>query len=287
MGACARGGHAPAHARIAPALAAAFALCADGPRTTCVVDGDTFWLAGEKIRIADINAPETHGAACPASRRAAQAATRRLIALLNAGPFDLEAGPRDRDRYGRLLRIVTRRGRSIGEELVAEGLAERWQGRRGDWCGGRFTGLSALASAGMGDGNSSASPPPEPPGAAAPSSAAPAASHALAFALRPWLFAAILLLLWPTLDPALVEAPAFLATDPETIEGRLHSLRAGPRGRTALSMATRSNWGHASVRIVGIDAPETHPAALRRRGHTAAKPRPPNSNGCSIRGPSL
>jgi micrococcal nuclease len=28
--------------------AALFALCAPGPRTTCVVDGDTFWLEGEK-----------------------------------------------------------------------------------------------------------------------------------------------------------------------------------------------------------------------------------------------
>ena len=31
---------------------------------TVVVDGDTFWLHGEKVRIADINAPETLGAAC-------------------------------------------------------------------------------------------------------------------------------------------------------------------------------------------------------------------------------
>ena len=29
-------------------LAATFALCDAGPRTTCVVDGDTFWLEGEK-----------------------------------------------------------------------------------------------------------------------------------------------------------------------------------------------------------------------------------------------
>ena len=54
----------------------------------------------------------------------------------HAGPFDLAAtGSRDRDRYGRLLRLVTRRGRSLGEELVAEGLAETWKGRRSSWCG--------------------------------------------------------------------------------------------------------------------------------------------------------
>lgn len=115
-------------------LAASFALCAQAPRTTCVVDGDTFWLEGEKVRIADINAPETHGAACPAEQALGDAATRRLIALLNAGPFRLETGPRERDRYGRLLRTVTRGGQSLGERLVAEGLAEPWRGHRGDWC---------------------------------------------------------------------------------------------------------------------------------------------------------
>jgi micrococcal nuclease len=115
-------------------LAAAFALCGAGPRTTCVVDGDTFWLNGEKVRLADIYAPETSRPACGAEARRGAAATRRLIALLNQGPVDLHAGSRDRDRYGRLLRIVSRNGRSLGEQLVTEGLAERWKGRRGSWC---------------------------------------------------------------------------------------------------------------------------------------------------------
>lgn len=116
------------------ALASAFALCDAGPRVTCVVDGDTFWLAGEKIRIADVNAPETRGARCAAEQRLGEAAARRLIALLNAGPFALETGPRAKDRYGRALRTVTRDGRSLGVRLVEEGLAEPWRGRRSGWC---------------------------------------------------------------------------------------------------------------------------------------------------------
>jgi len=115
--------------------AAIFALCAPGPRDTCVVDGDTFWLNGEKVRIADINAPETHSAGCPSEQALGDRATARLIVLLNAGPFDLVAGERDRDRYGRLLRTVVRHGHSIGAQLVAEGLAEPWKGHRSDWCG--------------------------------------------------------------------------------------------------------------------------------------------------------
>ena len=115
-------------------LAATFALCAEGPRTTCVVDGDTFWLQGEKVRIADINAPETHSAGCPAEQALGDRATRRLIGLLNAGPFTLDTEGRATDRYGRSLRVVRRGGRSLGGQLVAEGLAEPWRGRRSDWC---------------------------------------------------------------------------------------------------------------------------------------------------------
>jgi endonuclease YncB( thermonuclease family) len=122
---------------LAATAAALFALCSQPPRTTCVVDGDTFWLHGEKVRIADINAPETLGAACASERALGEAAKLRLAALLNAGAFDLASAGRERDRYGRLLRIVRRDGRSLGAQLVAEGLAEPWRGRRSDWCAGR------------------------------------------------------------------------------------------------------------------------------------------------------
>ena len=55
--------------------------------------------------------------------------------LLDAGPFELVPVDRDEDRYGRKLRIVTRDGRSLGGQLVAEGLARPWEGRRRGWCG--------------------------------------------------------------------------------------------------------------------------------------------------------
>ena len=115
-------------------LAAGIALCGSGPRVTCVVDGDTFWLNGEKIRIADINAPETHSAGCPAEQALGDRAALRLVSLLRTGPFALEVRGRATDRYGRALRVVTRNGRSLGEQLVAEGLAEPWRGKRSDWC---------------------------------------------------------------------------------------------------------------------------------------------------------
>jgi endonuclease YncB( thermonuclease family) len=99
-----------------------------------VVDGDTFWLAGEKVRIADINAPETHQAQCTAERERGEAAKLRLLELLNAGPVTLVDTPRNRDRYGRRLALAMRHGESLGAQLVAEGLAEPWRGRRSSWC---------------------------------------------------------------------------------------------------------------------------------------------------------
>jgi endonuclease YncB( thermonuclease family) len=116
------------------AQAATFSHCEAGRRITCVVDGDTIWLSGEKIRIADIDAPELSPPRCETERVKGESAKRRLQELLNAGPFSLVAGHRDIDRYGRKLRMVTRQGQSIGDTLIEEGLAHRW-GSRARWCG--------------------------------------------------------------------------------------------------------------------------------------------------------
>ena len=113
---------------------ARFGSCFGPIRTTCVVDGDTFWFEGRKIRIADINTPEIANPGCYYERELGQRAKARLQALLNDGAFSLERIDRDQDRYGRDLRIVTRNGESLGDILVEEGLAEEWQGYRRDWC---------------------------------------------------------------------------------------------------------------------------------------------------------
>lgn len=104
-----------------------------GTGTLRVIDGDTFDYRGERIRIADIDTPELR-ARCEEEGRLARTATARLKALLAAGPFELERLGRDEDRYGRKLRVVVRGGRSIGDTLVAEGLARTWTGRREPWC---------------------------------------------------------------------------------------------------------------------------------------------------------
>lgn len=96
-----------------------------------MVDGDTFWWRGEKIRLSAIDAPEMEGA-CPLERAQAQRATWRLQKLLGSGPILIER--KGRDRYGRTLARVTVGGADIGSLLVSEGLARPWP-PKARWCG--------------------------------------------------------------------------------------------------------------------------------------------------------
>lgn len=118
-------------------ISAQFALCHSGGGYNCVVDGDTFWLRGEKIRVADIDTPETHPARCASEAALGQRATLRLHALLNAGPFTLAptVDGRTHDHYGRRLAVVQRGGQSLGAVMASEGLARSYAGGpRQPWC---------------------------------------------------------------------------------------------------------------------------------------------------------
>ncbi len=111
-----------------------FDFCHTGGGYNCVVDGDTFYYRGDKIRIADIDTPETHDYGCDSELELGNTARVRLQELLNNGAFSLSSIDRDTDRYGRLLRIVERDGQSLGEMLVDEGLARWYDGGRQPWC---------------------------------------------------------------------------------------------------------------------------------------------------------
>ena len=57
-----------------------------------------------------------------------------MLELINAGPIEVvSTGGPDVDRYGRKLRLILENGRSVGDVLVAEGLARRWNGARPPW----------------------------------------------------------------------------------------------------------------------------------------------------------
>lgn len=114
---------------------ASYKRCGGGVRVNCVVDGDTLWTAGVKVRIADIDAPEIGKPGCASEKALGERATVRLMELVNSGPFAMQSWPgRDEDKYGRKLRVLVQDGRSLGDILVSEGLARTWTGKRQPWC---------------------------------------------------------------------------------------------------------------------------------------------------------
>ena len=115
---------------IAVALAAAAlvtaqlsaASSADVGVVASVIDGDTLSLRdGRRVRLVQIDTPELGSGECYS-----RAARTALLALAPVGkPVVLEADPAlDRtDRYGRLLRYVSRNGVNVNLELVRRGAA--------------------------------------------------------------------------------------------------------------------------------------------------------------------
>ena len=112
-----------------------FTFCSDGSQRYCVVDGDTIYFAGIKIRVVDIDTPEIHDYKCEQELKRGLRAKSRLLELLNEGPFTIVSnGGDDEDRYGRKLRRLMRNRLSLGESLVDEGLARPYAGGRRSWC---------------------------------------------------------------------------------------------------------------------------------------------------------
>ena len=116
---------------------------------TQVIDGDTLqvrariWLGHEvatRVRLADIDAPETT-AACPRARRLAGEATAFVSAKLGLGDGETRQVWLKDIRYGKYAgRIVARveldGGEDLGQALLAAGLAQPYDGRRRrSWCG--------------------------------------------------------------------------------------------------------------------------------------------------------
>ena len=100
-------------------------------RVARVTDGDTLRLTdGRRIRLVQVDAPELR------TECWGEEAAQELAGLVPPGAtVELERDPRldDRDRFGRLLRYVTRDGRLVNVALVERGAAAPYffRGARG------------------------------------------------------------------------------------------------------------------------------------------------------------
>ena len=108
----------------------------DSGRVAWVTDGDTFRLeSGERIRIAGIDAPETHRdqARCAGEVVLGLRAKDRATALLAGRDVTFRRVGRS---YRRTVAIVLLDGRDLGTELVQSGVAAWWpRGRpKPVWC---------------------------------------------------------------------------------------------------------------------------------------------------------
>ncbi|MFP5076601.1 thermonuclease family protein [Rhizobium sp. YIM 134829] len=121
-----------------PDGAAAIDMCRGGDRAarkvTCVVDGDTVWVDGVKMRLLDIDAPEMHGQ-CQAETQRANEAADRLMTLMDSGFAIEDSGQKDRTSDRRaLVRVRLGNGQDAGAMLMREGLAQPWPNKGNVWC---------------------------------------------------------------------------------------------------------------------------------------------------------
>jgi hypothetical protein len=118
--------------RTDPAAAApSFGQCYNSEASNCVSDGGTAFIAGEKVEIAGLVAPEIRSAQCDAERSKGIDAAMRLADLLNSGPVTV--GPPFQDELGRTVQTVKAGGKDVGRALIDANLALR-VGKKKTWC---------------------------------------------------------------------------------------------------------------------------------------------------------
>lgn len=109
-------------------------------RSAVIIDGDTIALGRERIRILNIDAPESHEPRCERELVAGLKAKERLAQLVRVEAVSVA---RDgKDRFGRTLATLSAGGKDVGVVLISEGLALPWRdgpearaARIKHWCG--------------------------------------------------------------------------------------------------------------------------------------------------------
>lgn len=105
-----------------------------GDRALRVIDGDTFRVGRERLRIENLDAPDIadHAKCALEAQRGARAAAyaRKLV---DRGPVTIRPIGR-RDRYGRELVRVSIGNKDFATLMIQAGVGRPWRGRSSDWC---------------------------------------------------------------------------------------------------------------------------------------------------------
>lgn len=107
-----------------------------------VIDGDTVRYNGQRLRLLSIDTPETYKPRCDAELAKGREATARLRELVNRAQRIEIVDSGQIDKYDRRLVNLLIDDRDVGNTLITEGLAIKWEpgrkawkDRRQHWCG--------------------------------------------------------------------------------------------------------------------------------------------------------
>ena len=75
--------------------------------------------------------------------------------------------------------------------------------------------------------------------------------------IRPFALGAVLIGIWPAADPALIEPPGFLSSDPELVDEQFSRCGRG-RSHACVVDGDTLKLGQRRIRVIGIEAPEVN-----------------------------
>jgi micrococcal nuclease len=100
-----------------------------------VIDGDTIDIRGERVRIANLDAPDVGShAKCQLEQRRGAAAKATAIRLVRSAANIRVAERTGTDRYGRTLALVELDGQDFGDLMIRAGQGRPWRGHSSNWC---------------------------------------------------------------------------------------------------------------------------------------------------------
>jgi micrococcal nuclease len=95
-----------------------FGQCYNENGPNCVLDGGTAYVAGERVTIAGMDAPQIQGAACAAEQIKGIEAAIQLAGLFNSGQ----------------VRKVAVNGEDVGAAMIEAGVARDYGSAEPNWC---------------------------------------------------------------------------------------------------------------------------------------------------------